>query len=207
MLFQKATVSSPRPHQPHLYTPEPKEWSVINSIDWSKPIIVDVGCGKGAWVVSEAKKNPNQAYIGIERTLNKSKILLQSVSEAKCPNLIGVRADAVALIHQKFPKKSISELHFFYPNPTPKRSQANKRFFVSAHFLVFHEALKMEGLISLVTNIYEYADEARAFLRSVWGYQVKSLLVVDKAIEPRTDFEKKYLEMGQAVYELLVQKQ
>ena len=207
MIFQKTTVSHPRTHQPHLYNPEPKEWSVINNIDWLKPIIVDVGCGKGAWVVSEAKKNPNQTYIGIERTLNKSKMLLQSVSEAKLANLIGVRADAVALIHQKFPKASVSELHFFYPNPTPKRSQANKRFFVSGHFQVFHEALKTEGLISLVTNIYEYADEARAFLHTVWGYQVKSLNVVNKTIEPRTDFEKKYLEMGQAVYELIAEKQ
>ncbi len=207
MVFQKIAVIRPRTFSAHRYDPEPKEWSVLDSIDWSRPLIVDVGCGKGAWVVREAKKNPEKIYIGIERTLNKSQALLQNVRDAKVPNLIGVRADAVALIHQKFPRESLSELYFFYPNPTPKRSQANKRFFVSGHFQVFHEVLQTEGLISLTTNIYEYAAEARAFLKDVWGYQIMSLNPVDLQVTPRTDFEKKYVELGQDVYELIARKQ
>ena len=121
MDFQRADIKKPRPYHPHVIDPEPSEWKITDDIDWNKKIIVEVGCGKGDWICAQAKENPSTQYIGIERTKNKSDAMLEKANELSLKNLFTIRADAIALLAHKFPKQSIDELYFLYPNPTPKK--------------------------------------------------------------------------------------
>jgi tRNA (guanine-N7-)-methyltransferase len=206
MDFQFADLKKPKPYSPYTYDPEPEEWHVLNTFPQVKKLIVEVGCGKGAWVVAQAKENPETFYIGIERTINKSKTLLNTSGEAALKNLIAIQADAIALISQKFPKECVDELFFFYPNPTPKKRQANQRFFVSSAFEVFDQCLKQNGTITLVTNIEPYYQEASAFLEKIWGYQIVDKKKLPSDLKPRTAFEKRYLESSDNLYELTASK-
>lgn len=200
--FQFAKLQRPRPYQGYAIDPPPSDWATLDRVDWSKEVHVEVGSGKGHWIHQEAQKNPNHFYIGIERTLNKSKCLNQHVLE----NLITLRADAIPLIAHKVPQESINSLYFFYPNPTPKLSQANQRFFVSSSFSVFLKALKPKGQVYLATNIKDYYLEAESFLKTIWGFDiVKSGQILDKNIQ-RTAFEKKYAEQGEDLWELIARK-
>ncbi len=205
-MFQPADIKKPKPYSPHILKPEPKEWAVLDNIDWKKPLIIDVGCGKGDWIVNEAKKNPDRFYIGIERTTNKSQCFINKTDNQQLANLLALQADAIPLINQKIPQESVDEYYFFYPNPTPKKRQANQRFFVSSSFEVFDKTLKPGGKITLVSNIEEYVKEAELFLREIWGYQDIRTEKVSDSIEPRTAFEKKYLENKETLYELKVKK-
>ena len=117
MHFQRVPVTRPRTYKPHQYNIEPQEWSVIDKINWHQKIIVEVGCGKGRWICDQAKNKPANTYIGIERTQNKSKALIETGKRLALDNLVTIRADAIALIYHKFKQDSVSELYFFYPNP------------------------------------------------------------------------------------------
>ena len=171
MGWQKVPLIKPKPFRHVSLVKLPKNWCVFDLFDWNQNIIVEVGCGNGEWLLSQARQNKNFFYIGIERTLNKSLALLNSSSLSGLPNLISLRADAVALIPEKFPPESVSEFYFFYPNPYPKKKQASQRFFVSSSFEVFHKALKTGGKIYLAGNIKDYVEEASIFLEKFWGYQ------------------------------------
>ncbi|OVE82064.1 hypothetical protein BVY03_02090 [bacterium K02(2017)] len=198
MNFQKAYFKKPNSYIPYRYDPEPEDWNELNQIDWQQEIILEVGCGKGKWIIEQAKLNPHKTYIGIERTLNKSKFLLNE----SLKNLINLRADALAVMQQKIPNKVINEIYFYYPNPMPKRSQANQRFFVSAAFENIDKILINNGKIYLVSNILDYITEAKDFLEQFWGYSIQTCQKLNTTVEPRTDFEAKYQQQGQDLFEL-----
>lgn len=206
MLFQKARAITPRPYRAHTYSPEPADWRVADTIDWHKNIIVEVGCGTGDWILQQAARDPDSLYIGIERTQNKSRELINKVRATPLTNLRALRANAIPFLHQKFPQESIDVLYFFYPNPMPKRAQANQRFFVSPAFTVFDARLKKNGRIYLVSNIEDYVLEARDFLKDIWGYSIEFCSQITEPLNPRTGFERKYLERGENIFALWARK-
>lgn len=206
MLFQRTKLVSPRPYRPYTYSTEPKEWSLFDIIDWRKKIIIEVGCGRGKWILEQAARDPDSIYIGIERTRNRSSYFIDRAKAKNLKNLLSIRADALPLIEQKVPKESVSALYFFYPNPMPKRMQANQRFFVGSAFHVLNECLKKNGKIYLVSNIRDYVMEARDFLQRFWGYKIESYKKMATDQNPRTNFEAKYLAQGHEIFELSAQK-
>lgn len=185
---------------------QPKNWETFDEFDWSQNLIVEVGCGKGTWGLTEAKKNPQNFYIGIEKTKARSKPLLRESQNQNLPNHVAIRADAILLIAHKFPPASVGEFVFLYPNPWPKRRQANKRFFVGPAFAVFHQALKPNGKILVSSNIKNYVFEAKEFLEKMWDYQTISCEKIFELQTPRTPFEKKYQAAGEELFELIAVK-
>ncbi|MBF0104113.1 MAG: hypothetical protein HQM16_02190 [Deltaproteobacteria bacterium] len=202
MDFQPAELIRPRAYHPYIYTPEPKGWQALDRVDWNKNIVIEVGCGKGDWLIGQASKDPETLFIGIERTALRGGAFIERAGGLKHSNLIAIRADATALISQKVPAASVSALYFFYPNPLPLKKQANRRFFVGASFKVFDDCLKEHGTICLASNIKGYASEACDFLSRFWGYTIACHQERAKDENPRTAFEKKYQDQGQTLFEL-----
>lgn len=201
--FQPAPRLRPRPHVLPQLEFEPKEWRVLDDFDWSREIVVEVGSGTGEWGLQEAQKNPKKIFIAVERTQARSRKLMRAATELRLPNHLAIRADAVVLVAQKFPKHSVDRFVFFYPNPTPKKRQANQRFFVSSAFAVFHDALKASGSILLASNIRAYVEEARYFLENFWSYKT-GYFGPARFTEPRTAFERKYAQGRKSLWELEV---
>lgn len=178
---------------------------MLDGFDWSREIIVEVGSGTGEWGLKEAGKNQQNFFIGIERTGARSQKLFHDAGKLKLTNYLAIRADAVALVGHRFPKQSVSQFVFFYPNPTPKKRQANQRYFVSSSFQVFHDALKPGGTILLVSNVKAYVEEARYFLEKFWDHTT-AYFGNARFAQPRTAFERKYTLQGHKLFELEVKK-
>lgn len=204
--FQSVKKNKPRSYQSSSLTKDPVEWELLESCDWNRKVIVEVGCGTGKWICEAAQSHPENFYIGIERTLNRSSQFVFQSQNLKLENLIAIRADAIEIISHKFYKESVDEFYFFYPNPYPKKSQGNKRYFVAPSFQVFLNALKPAGKIYLASNIYEYVQEAEFFLKEYWRCQIQYKGLIEKNIQPRTLFEKKYVERGEKLFELEARK-
>jgi len=202
MNFQLANLKQPAKYEHFPCDPEPAEWQIMDSIDWSKSIVVEVGCGKGDWILKVAADNPDKTFLGIERTKSRSDSLLKKAKEAHLENLVSIRADAIPLLYQKAPEKSVCELYFFYPNPTPKRRQANQRFFVGSQFEVFSRVLKPGGKIYLASNIEDYVSEAKDYLENIWEFKIMKHGRISEQQIPRTNFEKKYQARKESLFEL-----
>lgn len=183
----------------------PAPCEALQQIDWQRPVEMEIGCGTGDWVMGAAAQNPDIQYIAVERSHERSGKLLRRATHAGLRNLHAVQADAVWLCHFLVPASSIDALYFHFPNPYPKRGQANLRFFSGPAFHVFDRVLKPGGKIVAASNIADYINEAALFLREIWGYTVTQQ-VRDAALPPRTAFEKKYQGRGLAIYEVLALK-
>lgn len=199
MSFQPADIKKPRAYQrPHVEVPE--NFNLLDDVDWSQRIVVEVGCGTGRWSLAEAEKNPGVQHIAIERTHEKFSKLKRASEEKKLTNLYVVQADAIFLMHEKFPDSSVDLMTFFYPNPYPKKSQSNQRFFSSSSFHVILQ--KLRGELVFASNIQGLVQETQDFLNEFSDLKVGGIAEITLTDEPRTLFEKKYLERGETIFEL-----
>lgn len=199
--FSKTDLQKPNP-----YLNQHPKINLREAFDFKKTkqyqkLICEVGCGRGDWVIDQAKKNPNNYYLAIERTISRSLQLLTSANKAQNPNLYAIQANAIYFLADFLPNNSIDELFFFYPNPWPKKKQANKRFFTSSGFYVFDAKLKKGGKITITSNILGYIEEAHDFLEKIWGYQSKFWLV-NPTKAGRTAFEVKYAQQKYSLWQL-----
>lgn len=205
--FKLAPHQKPRPYSVRPQFLHPENWSILKDINWKESkIILEVGCGTGLWSIQQAKSHPENIYIAVEKTHDRSRTLLRRIQEEKLTNCIGLQADAVLLCASCFPDESVAEIHILHPNPWPKKNQANKRFIPSPQFYVFDRILKKKGLVVVASNVPAYADEASDHLQRYWSYTEEFRDFLSAQAQGRTAFEIKYLLEGLPIKETRLRK-
>ena len=98
------------------------KWSAFfNNLN---PIYIEIGMGKGKFIIENAKKFPNINFIGIEK---QDSILVRSLQKIveDMPNLIIVRMNAL-MIDEVF-SKEVSRIYLNFSDPWPKKRHYFRR--------------------------------------------------------------------------------
>lgn len=175
------------------------------------PLDVEIGCGVGLHPVNYCLKNPKRTLVAIDRSEMRMHKMLDRIKEqGGVPNLIPIRENAVWFVTHEIQSSSVENYFFLYPNPYPKKKQANKRWYQMPFMSHVIETLKKKGHIHLATNMRYYAEEAEDFFVNVWKMKLikkeKYSSLEEIPFSPRTHFEKKYLERGETCWYLMFQK-
>lgn len=189
---------------PRLLEP-PFDWSQTRGLS----VALEIGCGNGEHAIKFAQTHPQIFLIAIERTTNKFQSFTKKLKkmDPPPPNLVGYHADAIHwCAHNLGNGPKLSQIFLLYPNPYPKEKQANLRFanMPFMGFLLKH--LKTGGQVTLATNIYEHYLEAHTNFSELWGLETLQGEPISPTAEPRTAFERKYLERGETCYNLVLKK-
>ena len=162
----------------------------------SRQFVIDAGCGTGQSTLWLARRHPDKLILGIDRSehrLSRKKLDVPS-------NVRFIRADLedwwrlTSEANLKAYKQTI-----FYPNPYPKASQLQRRW--HAH-PVFPALVSCGGELEVRTNWEIYIREGGRALRS---YTLADSVIRTPSEMPVTAFEKKYLESGQHLFQLLTE--
>lgn len=188
--------------------PKPKQFIEIDAKHvWD----LEVGCGVGKFAISYLQEYPDRHLIALDRSRSRIQKLKQTVSGIK------QGLEHLKIICEDFDKAwvhalstlKIQRIFFWYPNPYPKPSQANKRWHRMSIMGDVLRCLMPKGEIYLATNEAFYAQEAQEYLLNHWGLHMKQKHLYQHVLpfEPRTHFEKKYLERGECIYDFVFKKQ
>jgi len=127
------------------------------------PLIIEVGMGKGRFIVEMALKHPEADFIGIERYESVMVKALQKLDrrlkdgEPVPENVRFLRMDAADL-PDFFEQDSIDRIYLNFSDPWPKARHAGRRL-VSGRFLsVFEQVLKKDGSIEFKTDNRDLFD-------------------------------------------------
>ena len=166
------------------------------------PICIELGMGRGNFIINMAKSNPNINYIGIE--LNESQIATaaQKLVNQNIPNLKLINMDAIKL--DTVFGKEINTIYLTFSEPWPKKRDEKKRFTHYTYLKLYDKIFKKNKHIILKTDnkiLFAYSLET---LSQYWySFNIVSLdLHHDENTIPNimTDFEKKYFEEGRPIY-------
>ena len=122
------------------------------------PIHIEIGMGKGTYIMEAAKRNPNINYIGIEKY---SSVLLRALEkreeESDLNNLIFIRMDA-EYIENVFAPDEVDNIFLNFSDPWPKDRNAKRRL-TSTRFLDRYEhIMKKSGKVTFKTDNNDLFD-------------------------------------------------
>ena len=126
-----------------------RHWNEIFGND--HPIRIEIGMGKGRFIMDLAARNPDINYLGMERYESVLYRGLQKLEENPLPNLRLLCEDA-ALLPDFFEKGELDRIYLNFSDPWPKDRHAKRRL-TSRQFLeCYDKVLKGDGQIEFKTD-------------------------------------------------------
>jgi len=167
---------------------------------------LEIGAGQGFHAVQYCRANPARHLLAVERTHQRfAKLLHRKTHHPELRNLSVLHADAVAFVTHYLPDRCLDRVFLLYPNPYPKKSQANLRWHKSPFIAMLKQKMKLGAELELATNIESYATDAQSEFVDVWNMPLIQACEVQVGAPPRTHFEKKYLLRGDRCWNLIFQ--
>lgn len=125
----------------HEETTKKGTWKEIFGND--NPLYIEIGMGKGQFLMALAKENPDKNYVGIEKY---SSVLLRAIekqTEEQLPNVKFIRMDA-EYIADVFAPEEVAGIYLNFSDPWPKDRHAKRRL-PSRQFLARYEQILAKG--------------------------------------------------------------
>ena len=172
------------------------------------PIHVEIGMGKGRFLMTMAEQNPDINYVGIERYTSVLLRAVQKIEENPLPNLVFLCIDA-ADIELVFGEQEIDKIYLNFSDPWPKDRHAQRRL-PSAGFLTrFDHVLKKEGDLEFKTDNRDLFDFAVSELESAgWKARVITYdLHADEELSRgnvMTEYEEKFSAKGNPICKYII---
>lgn len=174
------------------------------------PVHIEIGTGKAAFLLNEAKAQPNANFLGIERASRYYRYAVDRIGRWGLKNIRIIRTEAAFFLTDFVPDDSVDCFHIYFPDPWPKKRHHKRRFLCRANMRQLLRALKTGGRLKIVTDhdgyfkvIKELIDaesktlEEIEFLRPA-GAEIGEWI--------GTNFERKYLKQNIPIYTLAARK-
>lgn len=194
------------------------------------PIHIEIGMGKGQFILNMAKKNPDINYIGVERY---SSVLLRAVEKynemcgkgsliedvtdtdqlqiwEEIPNVRFICMDAADL-SEVFEKNEIQKIYLNFSDPWPKKRHARRRLTSKEFFARYEKVLDPEGSVEFKTDntdLFQFSldevGEAGWTLRAyTWDLHHDEKMNEGNVM---TEYEEKFSSMGNPIHKLIATK-
>ncbi len=169
------------------------------------PIHIEVGMGKGRFIMELAQRNPHINYIGIERYSTVLLKALQKREQLPVSNICFMCIDAREL-GEIFEKGEVGKIYLNFSDPWPKDRHAKRRLTSPQFMAVYDQILAAEGDVEFKTDnrgLFDYSLESIPEA----GWKVKEH-TFDLHHSPMaegnvmTEYEEKFSSRGQAICKL-----
>ncbi len=173
------------------------------------PLVMEIGFGNGLSLSEMALSAPETNFFGIEVHKPGVGSLLVQVKKHALQNVRVCADDAVELFKQ-VPENSIDRLQIFFPDPWHKKRHHKRRLIQSAFVAQIVEKLKQGGVLHVATDWENYAEHVMEVLCENTSLKNQS----DRAdgfsakpeYRPETKYERRGLNLGHGVWDLLFEK-
>jgi tRNA (guanine-N7-)-methyltransferase len=171
---------------------------------------IDIGTGKAAFLLNEARAHPHVNFLGIERARRYYRYAVDRIGRWGLKNVRIIRTDAVYFLTDFVPDDSVDCFHIYFPDPWPKKRHQKRRFFSPANLEHLLRALKGGGQLKIATDHAEYFEQIRKLIAEENDRLAETKFLPTAGAEVGewvgTNFERKYLKQNIQIYTLAVRK-
>ena len=134
-----------------IQNPEKHRGEIVSLFPSKQPLFIEIGMGKGQFITTLAKNNPDINYIGIEKYSSVLVRAIEKQTELELPNLKFIRMDAEN-INDVFAENEVDGIFLNFSDPWPKDRHAKRRLTSIQFFARYEKLLKPEGKIQFKTD-------------------------------------------------------
>jgi tRNA (guanine-N7-)-methyltransferase len=167
-----------------------------------RPLVVEIGFGRGAFLLHLAKTNPDANVIGLEianRCLDSAE---GAIRRERLSNVRVIHSRAETALHHLFEPASIRAIHVNFPDPWFKPGHHHRRLMQRDTLDAIVSRLETGGEFYLATDITEYAELSAELLQTTPGLDSQFATAWVNAIPGRivTKYERAAREAGRTCY-------
>ena len=183
-------------------------WQEIFAND--HPLRLEVGMGKGQFIMEQARRHPEVNFIGIEMYSSVLIRALQKMEEEELPNLKFLRIDARTL-PECFAPGEVDRIYLNFSDPWPKDRHAKRRL-TSRQFLArYDQVLKADGVIEFKTDnrpLFDFSlEEAKEanwhIVLCTFDLHHEEALMKDNIM---TEYEARFSAQGNPIHKMVISR-
>jgi len=173
-----------------------------------RPVEVEIGCGKGTFILARAAERPEINFLGIECARSYCEYTADRVRRAGLQNVRMLPCDAAEFFPVGIPDASLWRLHVYFPDPWPKKKHHRRRLIQPSFMDQVRRALRPGGQLLVVTDHRSYFTTIRSVLLEAPGFVPIAFPKMAGGEEELvgTNFEKKYIAQGRPFFAMALMR-
>ena len=181
--------------------PLPLDWPAVFGND--RPVELEVGSGKGLFLVTTATARPETNFVGVEIVRKYALYMTDRVARRTLANARTAAADGKRVLSRYVPTGSLAGVHVYFPDPWWKSRHKKRLLFTPEFAADVARSLRVGGVLHFASDVSDYFDMVTATLAGVPEFRP---LPPPADNEPRhdmdylTNFERKWRRMGRPIY-------
>ena len=132
----------------------------------TNPVYLEIGCGKGKFILTRAQRNPDANYIAVEGQEN---VILRAMEKAEAAGLANLRLfnDFVNDLNDYFEKGELAGVYLNFSDPWPKARHDKRRLTYRKRLENYFQVMDEAGFVEFKTDnegLFEFTLEEIALL-------------------------------------------
>ena len=168
---------------------------------------LEIGSGKGQFLVNMAKNHPDTFFIGMERNVTCAGFTAKKLVEGEVTNAKLVYADAGQVL-PSINAESVEGIFLNFSDPWPKKRHAKRRLTSDSFLGQYYRILKRGGKLIFKTDNYDLFTYSLEILENSTFKLVEANYLYDgkDPFDEITEYEASFRELGQPIYRLILEK-
>ena len=179
----------------------------FDNINNYKNYYLEIGSGKGQFLVNMAKNHPDTFFIGMERNVTCAGFTAKKLVEGEVTNAKLVYADAGQVL-PSIEAESVEGIFLNFSDPWPKKRHAKRRLTSDSFLGQYYRILKRGGKLIFKTDNYDLFTYSLEILENSTFKLVEANYSYDgkDPFDEITEYEASFRELGQPIYRLILEK-
>ncbi len=163
------------------------------------PVHVEIGSGKGRFLLKMAAERPEISFLAVERAAKYHRLVCEKAGRRGLENVRLLRTTAEDLLFRLLPSLSVDALYVLFPDPWPKKRHHKRRLFTPETTEAMVSCLKTGAPLLVKSDHPGYAEVIKEVLQQTRGLEVTDPEEAFSGL-PLTGFESKYVIEGRQIH-------
>lgn len=164
---------------------------------------IEVGSGKGLFVLSQSRDNPGRNFLGNEIAVKYCRFAAYRLAQANRENAYMLRGDGLKLFREFLPTECAVAVHVYFPDPWWKARHRRRRVMQPGFIADIQRVLQPGGVFHFWTDVAEYYDETLGLMAehsNLSGPHPVAVTPAEHDLDYRTHFERRMRKLDHDVF-------
>jgi tRNA (guanine-N7-)-methyltransferase len=177
------------------------DWRTVFGND--RPVEIEVGFGKGLFLVTTAAAHPEVNFLGIEIARAYQLFAATRMARRDLKNVRLALGDARLFLHDRVAAATVQAVHVYFPDPWWKQRHRKRRVFTPEFAAACERVLRPGGVLHVATDVEEYFQVMRETVAR--NTRLRELPPPQEQqpahdLDYLTNFERKFRKQGKPIY-------